>query len=199
MSAKTERRAVAKLEALYARLPTVACRGLCGAACGPLLLTALEAARMQKADARHRPLRVVGEARAARCVYLSPRGRCAVYAARPLICRVWGLVQRLSCMHGCVPDRWLSDREFLELAQALERLGPPLLMSTPAGLEALPPARGWSSIVAPAADPERVALEARLAEMTRGLRALHGGLVVGAQPSATDETHWIDLDDREKP
>jgi Fe-S-cluster containining protein len=89
----------AALDAVYARLPTVACRGLCAVACGPIILTPAEATRMKAAHPERRPLRT----EPVRCTYLTKRERCSVYAVRPLICRIFGVVQRMSCMHGCVP------------------------------------------------------------------------------------------------
>jgi Putative zinc- or iron-chelating domain len=168
------REAFAQLDALYAALPTVACRGLCAIACGAIPLTDLEARRLQLAT--HVKPRTVpgsvtedGRTRAAeRCIYLR-EDRCSVYAARPLICRVW---------HGCVPDRWLSDLEFVRIAQAVERLGGGrVIRTTPTGLEhtpgeqfaALAPAPG-RTVADIDADSERV----------RSLRALHGGRILSA-------------------
>lgn len=37
--------------------------------------------------------------------------QCSVYPVRPMICRIWGLVRKLRCPHGCEPDRWLTDEE----------------------------------------------------------------------------------------
>lgn len=192
MSSKTDRRAIARLEELYARLPRVACRGLCGGACGPILLTELEADRLRRADPGRRPLRVVGEGSRSRCVYLTPRGKCAVYDVRPLICRVYGAVRRLSCYHGCEPDRWMTDREFHAIAQAIERVGGSMGVSTEEGVARLPPTQQFSAFAAP--PPEADATIEHYAEMTRTLRALFGGLVVGVQPRDEDGPAYTRLE-----
>ena len=56
--------------------------------------------------------------------------RCAVYALRPLICRLWGVMRSLPCMYGCYPEggRFLSDEEaFRLLFKAAEVAGHSML------------------------------------------------------------------------
>ena len=38
-------------------------------------------------------------------------GDCRVYPVRPMLCRLWGLVKKMACPWGCVPERWLTDEE----------------------------------------------------------------------------------------
>lgn len=45
------------------------------------------------------------------CPHLSPIGTCSVYAIRPLICRIWGMVEAMPCEWGCKPSRMLTDDE----------------------------------------------------------------------------------------
>jgi hypothetical protein len=161
--------AFAKLDAAYAELPTIQCQGKCAVACGPIVLTDLEARRLQLAT--HVAPRVVHENR---CVYLTQTERCRAYAVRPLICRVWGLVRMLSCMHGCLPDRWLKDEDFLRLAQTIERFaGGRVLRTGPHGLE--DHGESYGRFGRPTKSP--AAIEAT-AERTRSLRALHGGRII---------------------
>lgn len=131
---------VFRLLAIYARLPTVACKGLCHEACGPIHVSPLELARMQAV----RPLSpkvIHGEnVRGARthviisksqtCPHLHPdTKKCQVYDQRPLICRAYGALTDLRCDHGCVPSKSMSKGEFLELAQELEALSTPIDLS----------------------------------------------------------------------
>lgn|SRR5678815_1011915 len=194
MSRRTHQKAIAKLEAIYARLPRVACRGLCSIACGPLPMSELEAERMRRADpGRRLPMVVARDGNGfseMSCVYLTRANRCGVYDVRPLICRVWGTVKRLSCMHGCIPDRWLSDHEFVAIAQAVERVGGPTVLSS---LGPLAAGRSFFELDTTTVPPEEA--EA-LAEITRSVRALHGGRVVGVSRTAT-APEWIDLDERD--
>jgi Fe-S-cluster containining protein len=45
------------------------------------------------------------------CPALTVLGRCSVYADRPLLCRIWGVVESLPCQWGCRPARVLTDAE----------------------------------------------------------------------------------------
>jgi hypothetical protein len=176
----TERQAVAALEALYARLPTVACRGECSVACGPIPLTVLEARRLQVTT--HRKPRTIDltvinaagvTAPREQCVYLTDTGRCSAYAVRPLLCRAWGVLQALSCIRGCVPERWISPIEFVVIAQAVERLGGPVVRTSPVGLTRTPD----DTFLDLRPQRETTAIDDD-AERTRSLRALHGGRIL---------------------
>lgn len=107
------------LDQIYARAPAVACKGLCTEACGPISASELEVRRLEHVTTR--PLRVDGRLT---CSMLTA-GRCVGYAARPLICRLYGAVKRLRCEFGCVPGRWLSDADAYALLAAVEDLGGP--------------------------------------------------------------------------
>jgi uncharacterized protein len=94
------------LDALYAELPTIACQGLCERSCGPIPLTTHERARVRRALHRQ----ITCEPPDYNCSALVAK-RCSVYATRPMICRLWGLVEGMRCPWGCVPERVLTDAE----------------------------------------------------------------------------------------
>jgi Fe-S-cluster containining protein len=72
-------------------------------------MTKVEDKRMRKAMGVEELPKVSG---AVSCPALcSVTQTCNFYEQRPLICRLWGVVQRLRCPFGCVPERWLSDKE----------------------------------------------------------------------------------------
>ncbi len=102
MEARLER-----LDALYAELPHLDCQGKCQEVCGLIPASTAE---------RWRIMGHLGRAPAQEgltCPLLAA-GRCSVYEIRPLICRLWGLVEddeRMRCRFGCVPDRWLTAAE----------------------------------------------------------------------------------------
>jgi Fe-S-cluster containining protein len=104
-----------RLDALYAELPTIECRGKCHDSCGPIGMTRLERRRIAAAgvDIHVRP----GNGRELACSALTMLNRCSVYAVRPIICRIWGLTKALQCSYGCVPEGG-----FLTEAQAYEFL-----------------------------------------------------------------------------
>lgn len=158
----------AQLDALYARLPAIACQGRCTIACGFIVLFELEAERLRHTT-HQRPRVVHGN----RCVYLTPAGRCSAYAVRPLICRAYGLVHAMSCPYGCTPDRWLEDLEFVALAQEVERLAGRLLRMTESGLVHV----DGDSFLRMVPRRDAAAIE-RDSQRTRDMRALHGGRVL---------------------
>ena len=97
-------RQLEQLRALYAELPTIACRGLCHGACGPIMASRLEVDQLGAPLTFH--------PHTLDCVFLNVIDRrCLAYDQRPMICRVYGVSRGLPCAHGCVPDRWLTDAE----------------------------------------------------------------------------------------
>ena len=104
-----------RLDALYAELPQLECRGLCADSCGAISMGLHEARRIERLTAQ--PLRLMATLEQS-CPYLEAE-RCTVYEARPLVCRVWGLVDEhgLRCEHGCIPERWLTRPEALRFVR----------------------------------------------------------------------------------
>lgn len=83
------------LKRIYAKVPRVACKGLCQACCGPIGMTPMEAHRLNRA-AGHK----VNASKDLTCSALVD-GRCSAYESRPLICRLWGASEAMPCHHGC--------------------------------------------------------------------------------------------------
>lgn len=108
---------VAAMEAVYARVPRIACRRLCIAACGPINYSRLEAKRIEKRTHR---LPLADDSLTCNMLEL---GSCSVYDIRPLICRLFGVVDIMRCPHGCRPDRLLSDAEAKALLREAARIG----------------------------------------------------------------------------
>lgn len=109
---------VAALDALYRRLPTVECKGLCRDACGPVPHSDLEAKRIYK------KLHVeLGYHPTGTCNLLG-HGRCQAYDLRPLICRLYGVADGLTCDHGCRPTRLLTREQVSELLAEAEAISP---------------------------------------------------------------------------
>ena len=110
-----------RIDQLYSRLPKINCRKLCQESCGPILMTKPEWDRVLKkmglkTDAKL-PLNPD-----LTCPMLK-NGLCSVYTVRPLICRLFGLVEKMRCPHGCRPERWLSDSEAEDFLRALDQIG----------------------------------------------------------------------------
>jgi len=128
---------VAKVDAFGRAVATrraddLQCRAGCSACCAvELSVSGVEAARIEEAlealDAEARA-RVAGRAsRRGRCVMLEDDGRCAVYEARPLVCRTQGLP--LAYPRGTLPAeavraRGGGDREITYCPLNFEARGP---------------------------------------------------------------------------
>lgn len=112
---KVDRRAEA-LEKLYAELPSVDCQELCGDCCSFIGMTRLEQRRITQVGGPEIKIWQMP------CPALSIMGRCTVYTRRPMICRLYGVVEDLRCPYGCEPERMLTreeGREFLARVQAI--------------------------------------------------------------------------------
>lgn len=113
----------------YASLPKIDCQRKCQIFCGPIAMTKAEldaARKLAPVAAKHTidgyfqpeydPVTLT-------CSLLTPTGSCGIYAARPGICRLFGLVKKLPCLHGCEPERWLTDDEAQAFMERVERAG----------------------------------------------------------------------------
>ena len=101
------------LQAVWEQIPAVACKGLCGHACGPIDASAREKQRLRARGVRLVPrgqaLRELAETGSYRCPALTAEDRCSAYPDRPTVCRLWGAQQAMPCPHGCQPDGELLD------------------------------------------------------------------------------------------
>lgn len=111
MSGRDEARRAA-LDALYAELPSIECRGKCWDSCGPIGMTGVEHRRLREAGAEVPNNTIFPPPPGSLCPALTMFNQCGVYEIRPLICRLWGLIEGvLPCTYGCRPDRYLTDAE----------------------------------------------------------------------------------------
>lgn len=106
----------AELDALYAELPPIDCKGKCSDSCGPIEMTHTERRRIAEAGVSIPPVRRPLPMTPIRCPGLSQFDTCTVYALRPLICRLWGLTRAMRCSYGCIPEGgYLTELAALEL------------------------------------------------------------------------------------
>lgn len=116
--------AVEHLEELYAALPPLSCRGLCGHSCSAHVdAPAVERARIAEAGVDLDAPTADGA-----CPALSralvPTGRCTVHQVRPVVCRLWGTAAAMPCPHGCTPVGGLvEDRRALSWLLASLEVG----------------------------------------------------------------------------
>lgn len=107
----------ALLEALYAELPKIECKGLCSNSCAYIGMTKAERDRIAR-DGKPVPGFLDDPCKAL------VMARCTIYEHRPLICRMFGVAIGMECSHGCVPERLLTreeGREFLRRAEEISR------------------------------------------------------------------------------
>lgn len=113
----------ARMQALYAELPTIECKRLCRQCCGPVVqagaLTPLEFDRL----AGIAPSPVDPKDFMACSMLNGETGECRVYDLRPLICRLWGTVPSMRCPFGCQPSRWLTEDESRAFMRRAEEIG----------------------------------------------------------------------------
>lgn len=112
---------------VYALIPAIECKGLCAKSCGPIMCEPAEAKRLgvpfRVVEGQHDAVALVSFDRKMRCALLR-NGRCTAYERRPAICRLWGVVETMPCLWGCVPERMLTDaegKEILALAREAAR------------------------------------------------------------------------------
>lgn len=114
----------AELDALYAEVPHLPCKQKCASSCGPILMSYVEWQRIIKKlgyEPKAPPPNPL-DPRTMNCPMLKG-GLCSVYAMRPMICRLWGVVETMPCPWGCQPERMLTTREGYVLLQRAAILG----------------------------------------------------------------------------
>lgn len=103
--ARNPRRIDAELDALYAQLPRIECQGYCHDSCGPVEMSVRE---RQRIESEHGAITCgFGPS----CSMLDENRRCRAYTTRPLICRLWGLMEAMPCHFGCRPEGGLLSNE----------------------------------------------------------------------------------------
>ncbi len=92
------------LQELYSQVPDANCKGLCHQACGPIEMGELERQQIREGGVEILPAVDMLVSGNTDCAALSPLGKCTVYEQRPMICRLYGVVETMRCEYGCKPD-----------------------------------------------------------------------------------------------
>lgn len=116
-----------RLARAYAKVPYLACKGLCHASCGIIPLLGKERELAERISHEHvdqipilATVTIYDEKREC-CPFLHPSGRCSIYDERPLMCRVWGVAEGLTCPHGCEPEERMNKKRFKNLVEEVKR------------------------------------------------------------------------------
>lgn len=104
------------VDAIWAQVPSVQCKGLCVESCGPVVPSDGEAAVLER-----RGVVLDFDRETLTCNQLK-LGRCQVYNDRPLLCRLWGAVPKMRCPFDCEPT--LTDEQGNALMRALYQFVP---------------------------------------------------------------------------
>lgn len=115
-----------RLARAYAKVPKLACKGLCHNSCGVIPLVGKEAGLAHECDRRHVErlwdgTTVIWDMDRGCCPFLSAENRCTIYEERPIMCRVWGVADGLTCPHGCEPEERMSKKRFDKLVEEVKR------------------------------------------------------------------------------
>lgn len=97
-----------QIEKICASVPTITCKGFCHYSCRGVQLSVTESHNIRKRTGvlfrGNLPDRV--------CPLLDRETKlCTVHDIRPLVCRLWGVTERMQCPHDCGPERLLTYEE----------------------------------------------------------------------------------------
>lgn len=96
-----------KLRKLYNQIPKIECKGLCDHSCSYIPMSDLEKKNITE---KYGNANFLNDP----CPKLR-NGRCLIYEDRPLVCRLYGVVPEMRCIHGCKPEKMLSSQEGFRL------------------------------------------------------------------------------------
>ena len=107
--ADLDHEAIERLEALYASLPALACKGLCAHSCS----RHVDASTVERTRIAAAGVDLDAPTPDGACPALSramvATGVCTVHPIRPMVCRLWGTAASMPCPNGCAPAGGLLD------------------------------------------------------------------------------------------
>jgi len=120
---------IRKLEAIYSKIPTIECKGLCHQWCTIVPAAKIEIKRAKGRMGGKNPFNPAsalqkiqaGTNKIPSCSALKDN-KCSIYTARPAICRLYGAAEGLDCPFGCEPKKKLSKQEAYAIVRETEAL-----------------------------------------------------------------------------
>lgn len=117
----------ASLNAIYAKIPNIQCKGLCHETCSMIIASRIESKIAKKSLGKTPFLTLPKAVELTATGVISPcsalkNNRCSIYDIRPSICRLYGVAEGLLCQFGCVPERVLTDREARNIMREIREL-----------------------------------------------------------------------------
>lgn len=113
---------MSQLKDIYRKIPGLKCKGLCSESCSFIIIGKKEKSNFERIGIEGNfvlheqwtdTVDLQGISR--KCSKLSECGKCTIYNDRPLICRLFGVVKKMSCPFGCKPERWMTDDQARKL------------------------------------------------------------------------------------
>ena len=109
-----------RLGEIYKKVPELECKK-CGECCGPIWWSAAEEVVIREYMREH-GIEYKRVTTITKCPYLREDNTCEIYEVRPLICRLFGVVEDLKCPKGAKPKRYLKTEEAVKLMMELVEL-----------------------------------------------------------------------------
>ena len=97
------------LKKIRKSIPKFTCKPGCHACCGPVPFSKEEWKRVKD---KREPAKALG------CAYLGKDG-CEIYDERPMMCRLFGVVENLQCPHGGKPAKMMLGRDSYKIIKNL--------------------------------------------------------------------------------
>lgn len=113
------------IDKAYSLIPNISCKGLCQQACGPIGCSDAEAQRFQNNGISLPTIVDHPTQGSLTCSHLNIDGKCNIYENRPLVCRLFGVVKKMKCKHGCKPERYLTENEEISLMNMVNETNKP--------------------------------------------------------------------------
>lgn len=116
-----------KLEKIYAKIPEIDCKGLCHPSCSIVPAAKIEIQRAKGRMGGKNPFSPLSANIALEsgsipsCAALKDK-KCSIYTARPAICRLYGVAEKLECHFGCKPKKMLTQTEAYSIIREVEAL-----------------------------------------------------------------------------
>lgn len=124
-----------KLDKMYSAIPELECKGFCESTCTTFPVSEGERknyietlgydplpnhTRETLANIEIEHLKS-GKVPIAPCPQLK-NGKCSIYPIRPMICRLFGTTKQLRCPFGCLPKKWVPDRDAKKMLNKIENI-----------------------------------------------------------------------------
>lgn len=112
-------------EKIYNQIPFIHCKGKCYQACGIIAMSETEMKHLKNEypDLDFTPDGFIERAKygCLDCPALIDK-RCSIYKDRPLVCRLYGVVKKMKCEHGCKPSRYLPETKARQLIDRMDEI-----------------------------------------------------------------------------